>query len=208
MADNNLSAWLANELENRGWSARELARRAGVSHTPIAKALTGETRPSSDVCLGIARALGKQPEYVLRLAGHLPPLPPEVVEAREADRLLHLMTPERRRIALDILRGLVGQPDPPVLPRSRGSMIQDLPEMPPIPEEAMERALDWWSEVLHLAPDVAQPVLARLLYLAAEWYGHDQDVKKLIEDILRDENIADSVKKKIIEVMQESRREE
>lgn len=72
----------------------------------------------------------------------------------------------------------------------------------------MEQALDWWSGVLRSAPDVAQPILARLLHLAAKWYEHGKDVEQLIEDILEDESIVDGIKRKMVEAMQENRKEE
>jgi len=73
--NNELARWLASELEKRGWSIRETARRAGLSHTPIANILANRTNPGLDVLVKLADALGKSREDVFRMAGILPSLP-------------------------------------------------------------------------------------------------------------------------------------
>ena len=70
-----LTTWLSTELERRGWSIRELARRANISHTWIANVLSGQRPASWDFCAAIAQALLKQPEEVFRLASLLPNRP-------------------------------------------------------------------------------------------------------------------------------------
>ncbi len=87
-----LTARLADELHSRGWSMREMARRAGVSHTTIANVLSGERKPTVNVCKGIARALNIPTEDVLRLAGMLPQLPDdwEGQYKQICDQLKHL----------------------------------------------------------------------------------------------------------------------
>jgi len=70
-----LTARLADELNTRGWSMREMARRAGVSHTTIASIMSGRRKATADVCKGIAKALNVPTEDILRLVGLLPPLP-------------------------------------------------------------------------------------------------------------------------------------
>ncbi len=73
--DDNLITWLANELKNRGWSHRELARRSNLSQTAISTVLSGQRQPGWEFCAAIARALGEAPEKVFRRAGLLPALP-------------------------------------------------------------------------------------------------------------------------------------
>lgn len=113
MTKENLSTWLAKQVETRGWSLRELARRASVSHTAIARAVSGETTPDANTCVGIARALGEQPEHVLRLAGYLPSLPPEATEEKEVISIFRSLPRHRRESALAMLRGLGGRTSPP-----------------------------------------------------------------------------------------------
>lgn len=64
--------WLTGELNKRGWSNSELARRAGVTHTAISMVINKRNNPGPDMCVGIARAFKIPPELVFRYAGLLP----------------------------------------------------------------------------------------------------------------------------------------
>lgn len=66
------AAWLAVQLEERGWSNRELARRAGVSHTAMNDAVSGQGAITAKFCRKIGRALQVPLEDVMRRAGLLP----------------------------------------------------------------------------------------------------------------------------------------
>jgi len=68
------STWLMQELERRGWSNSELARRAEVVPSTISMIISGSANPGVDACLGIARAFNEDPVKVFRLAGLLPAL--------------------------------------------------------------------------------------------------------------------------------------
>ena len=70
---NTLVGWIEDKLQETGWSQRELARRANVSHSMVSKVVSGEKTPGIDFCTAIARTFGERPEKVLRLAGLLPP---------------------------------------------------------------------------------------------------------------------------------------
>jgi transcriptional regulator with XRE-family HTH domain len=70
--NDELVTYLTEEMERRGWSARELARRAGVSHTLISSTLAGTHTPGLKFCAGVARALDVAPETILRMAGKIP----------------------------------------------------------------------------------------------------------------------------------------
>jgi len=65
--------WVNSEVERRGWSFRETARRAGLSATAVSQVVGGQANPGLDFCIGLARALKIPPEQVLRRAGLLPP---------------------------------------------------------------------------------------------------------------------------------------
>ena len=84
-----LSEWITEELNTRGWSIRELARRAELSHATINGVLSGTANPGLDFCKGVARALHVAPEDVIRKAGLLPYIPPDV---HQSDELLHYFT--------------------------------------------------------------------------------------------------------------------
>jgi len=68
-----MSTWLSKELQERGWSMRELARKVGKSHTAIADIVNEQMNPSPEMCRLIADALSLPPERVFRMAGLLPP---------------------------------------------------------------------------------------------------------------------------------------
>jgi len=102
-----LAELLTRQLDRRGWSKRELARRAGLSQTAVSGTVAGQRRPGADFCLKIARTIDEPPEQILRLAGLLPPGAadgdPDVQLALE---LLRQMAPATRRQALRLLRCL------------------------------------------------------------------------------------------------------
>lgn len=69
------SEWLQEELEKRGWSQSELARRSGLTRQTINTLIKGRSEPQAETCLAIARGLNVPPETVLRAADLLPELP-------------------------------------------------------------------------------------------------------------------------------------
>jgi transcriptional regulator with XRE-family HTH domain len=100
--ETSFDTWLMNELKDRRWSMRELARRAGISHTWVADIANAEKEPSADFCIAISEALNYSREYVMRRAGILLPLPdgegdPTLSEWWEFG---HKLTPEERKEAI------------------------------------------------------------------------------------------------------------
>jgi len=108
-----LSKWLNDELKNRGWSQREAARRAGISHAAIANILQDVGEPLVSTYEALARAFEMPLPEILQIAGVLP-LPPAPV--RDEDRLLSLwrqLDPRQRRDVLDMLAALADdRPNP------------------------------------------------------------------------------------------------
>lgn len=79
--------WLKEELDNRGWTRAELARRSKLQEATFTY-IFGGRKPSPETCNAIAGALGIPSETVFRKAGLLPANPEddekllnEVVEA-------------------------------------------------------------------------------------------------------------------------------
>jgi transcriptional regulator with XRE-family HTH domain len=103
-----LSDFLNGEIETRGWSKRELARRSGISSAQITDVMNERAKAGAEFCVSVARALGEEPEDILRLAGILPPLPPAVREERETVCLLRRFDPRAREVILVTLRCLLG----------------------------------------------------------------------------------------------------
>jgi transcriptional regulator with XRE-family HTH domain len=79
----DFSTWLAQEVEKRGWSFNELARRSGVSSAMISLVMTGHRNPGVDFCNGVARAFKTSPIVVLAKAGIIPPLDDNDLSFRE-----------------------------------------------------------------------------------------------------------------------------
>ena len=101
-----LTDWLSNQLDARGWSYNELARRAGLSSGTVSNVMAGRSNPGLDFCAGVAEALGESPEVLLRMAGLLPEVGAD--GDREA-RVLHVfrrLSPEQQEAAIAMLRGL------------------------------------------------------------------------------------------------------
>lgn len=72
MVDATLAEVVRAAREREGISLRELARRARVSAGQISRIEAGEVaKPSSDTLRSIARALGRYPDPLLVIAGHL-----------------------------------------------------------------------------------------------------------------------------------------
>jgi transcriptional regulator with XRE-family HTH domain len=83
MSNIEFSEWLTDRVEERGWSFRELSRRADLSSAVISQVVTRKSFPGLDFCLGISRALDIPPERVFRKAGYLPARPRIISEQKE-----------------------------------------------------------------------------------------------------------------------------
>jgi len=96
---NGFVKWLNREMEARGWSQSELARRASVSRPTVSNVLMCKQTPSFEFCASVATALGEPPERLLRLAGLLPgpPMPPEDGSLRELIEIARGLSPEERQ---------------------------------------------------------------------------------------------------------------
>jgi transcriptional regulator with XRE-family HTH domain len=140
--------WLAEELERRGWSSSELARRAGVVPSTVSQVLSGANRPGFDLCIGVAQALGERPDYMLRRAGLLPPLPSTVEEEEEMLTLFRRLPDGERKTMMVMLRALVsrGQATATALPGEElGPDFMDDRWVPELLEE-FRRVPDGWQE--------------------------------------------------------------
>ena len=107
----NLRAWLQQEINRQGWSQREFGRQASLSQSVVNGVLAGERNPTADFCVKAAQAFDVAPEMVLRLAGILPDEPDtsELAHspiAQEVLQLIHNMPPEQRKEALRYIRYL------------------------------------------------------------------------------------------------------
>jgi transcriptional regulator with XRE-family HTH domain len=91
MTENLFIPWLTRSITERGWSIRETARHAGISHTVISNILNGD-QPTFDTCVALSQVFREPPEYILRLAGLLPPpaTPRSIAEERALYKITQL----------------------------------------------------------------------------------------------------------------------
>jgi transcriptional regulator with XRE-family HTH domain len=52
----SFESWLNKELNNRGWSQSEVARRSGISPSMFSQVISGVANPGPDFLIGVARA--------------------------------------------------------------------------------------------------------------------------------------------------------
>lgn len=107
MGNIEFAEWLEEQVAERGWSFRELARRSDMAASTISKVASRSLLPSCEFCIAISRPLGLSAEQVLRIAGILPVLPSPVTEEREALAIFRSLPGNLRVVALNILRSLV-----------------------------------------------------------------------------------------------------
>jgi transcriptional regulator with XRE-family HTH domain len=84
--------WINDQLGRTNLSQSEASRRAGLGPNAISEIINGRT-PGLKVCIALGEFFGVSVEYVLRLAGHLPPrqaVPSEL--RRKVDRIAELLT--------------------------------------------------------------------------------------------------------------------
>jgi transcriptional regulator with XRE-family HTH domain len=65
--------WLSQELDQRGWSRSEAARRGGVSSSALNKVINGYARPGYRLCEALGHAFNMPTEDIMRRAGLLAP---------------------------------------------------------------------------------------------------------------------------------------
>lgn len=107
--------FINQELDNRGWSARELARRAGLSHATINGILAETANPGSVSCKGIARAFRVPDGRIFRMAEmHSSYVIGDTKEEEEKELLdyFHYLPEEDRRTVTSLARVLYEQQAP------------------------------------------------------------------------------------------------
>jgi transcriptional regulator with XRE-family HTH domain len=108
LVSNDFLTWIIQESNKRGWQNSDLARHADISETTISRTLREERGPTLEFCRGIAQAFGMPAETILRMAGLLPSLPPEVEDEREVIGLYRRLDGPVRRSMVETMRSLLG----------------------------------------------------------------------------------------------------
>jgi len=98
MSEQTLAEWINAEVQTRGWTKRELARRAGVSPPTISKVARGERLYIEQrTWEGLARALGMTVREVMARAGVTPDYGEVLPEVAEWSNELRAFNPALRR---------------------------------------------------------------------------------------------------------------
>lgn len=84
------SEWIRLEMEKRGWSQSEMARRMEVDPGTLGNVLNGNRQAGPDFCIAVARALGVSREEVFRARGWLLREPQQIVASDADPRLIKM----------------------------------------------------------------------------------------------------------------------
>lgn len=96
-------SWLNAELDRRGWSRSEAARRGGISASMFDKVINGYAKPGLDFCVGVSRAFSVSTVEVLQRAGLIPPPPPKTAQWLRLNELWGLLSDEDQERILEIV---------------------------------------------------------------------------------------------------------
>lgn len=108
MGQEELANWLIAECEKRHLSWSAASRNAGLAPNTISE-IVGGTPAGIKRLTALAEYFGSSPEYVLRLAGHLPERPTAEVEDAELRYKLQQIAEILRDLPPDLKQQLVDQ---------------------------------------------------------------------------------------------------
>lgn len=95
--------WLNKELEQRGWSRSEAARRGSISSSSYYKVITGQADPGLKFCTAVARAFRVPLDEVLLRAGMVPSSRRRVDQVNEFGILYRVEDPAARERTEEML---------------------------------------------------------------------------------------------------------
>ena len=95
---NKLGEFIEQEVQRRGWSFRELARRAKLSPPTVMAAVSGENKQKAETLRKLARALSVPAETLFRLTGDLAPADEQ--QERELKAVFYELDRKRRAAGL------------------------------------------------------------------------------------------------------------
>jgi len=98
--------WVDSEIERRGLNYYRMEMSSGGSNGVLSKPARNQSNPTFGACQVIAHGFDLSLERVLRKAGILDSLPPEVAEEGEAVRLFRQLSPPLRRVVIDCMHSM------------------------------------------------------------------------------------------------------
>ena len=106
VANSEFSQWLISEIEKRGLTYTEVAKRGSISHGRISQVVSGDT-PGRSFCVGIAEAFNLPVEFILSKAGLTDTVPEQTPTAAELVYLLSQLPPDEQEKLLIIARSWI-----------------------------------------------------------------------------------------------------
>lgn len=102
----SFSEWIVSELERRGWSRSEAARRGDISASMMDKVINGVSQPGLSFIKGIAKAFNISLVEVLERAGEYQPKSPVEWQSdrEEWESAYDVLSPEDRAEMLEFVR--------------------------------------------------------------------------------------------------------
>ena len=94
------SEWIIHELNDRGWSRSEAARRGGISPSMFDKVINNSSKPGLSFMMGVSRAFGVSLIEVLERSGAYSPDPTQ----EEWDKIFIQLSPDDQQELLGIAR--------------------------------------------------------------------------------------------------------
>lgn len=97
---NKFTDWIVQQINERGWSIRETARRAGLAASTISDVINGNAKPGTKFYRGLARAFKIPLSIVLHQAGEDASIPEDKEQDKELLSYFHDLDYEYRLIAI------------------------------------------------------------------------------------------------------------
>lgn len=94
MSGIDFPTWLQNQLDNKNWRVKDLARHSHISDAAVSRVLSGQRNADTDTLLAFANALNISPIVMFRQAGKLPENNGADVKLDDWEFLLKQMSPE------------------------------------------------------------------------------------------------------------------
>jgi len=106
----DFSDWLNKQMNEKGWSQAELARRAGINRQVVSNYINKQReKPDYDILIAIARALNIPPETIFRAAGLLTPVSPDTEYEKRLIYLVRMLNDRYQKQILDYAEWLLNQ---------------------------------------------------------------------------------------------------
>jgi transcriptional regulator with XRE-family HTH domain len=99
--------WLNKQLNDRGWSQSEAARRSGISASMFSQVISGVANPGIDFLDGVARAFGITRREVYARAGRIEPEPSsDTPSAKDLLTYFSTLMPEHQQSVIQHAKAL------------------------------------------------------------------------------------------------------